>query len=363
MKSHDEIQQEAIAFLRDEVGPRANEIDTDLVSLRWALDGLCKRDLMSLRRPMDYGGPAFNEPMFRDFQEAVARYSGSLAFLQTQHQSAASMIAKGDNELLKKATLPKMGNGERLIGIGFSQLRRPGLPVLRAEEQDGGYALNGSVPWVTGYGLFGEFLIGASLEDGRAVFGVVPFDQTRRGPGVIAFTEPMRLAAMESPQTVSAHLTDFFLPVEDIAFIKPAGWIQNNDMINITLQGFFALGCARAGLDQLLAAYEKKQSPFIKTAYDALDKELDDCRRRTIEVQESGDEDVTTDEKLKIRAWAIDLAVRCSHAGVTAHSGAANSVAHPAQRIYREALVYTVSAQTSGIMEATLERLVGRGIE
>jgi alkylation response protein AidB-like acyl-CoA dehydrogenase len=363
MKSHDEILQEAVAFLRDEVGPRGNEIDMDLGALKWALDGLCKRDLMSLRRPAEYGGPAMSEPMFRDFQEAVARYSGSLAFLQTQHQSAASMIAKGDNEPLKQSTLPKMGKGERLIGIGFSQLRRPGPPMLRAEQQDGGYLLNGSVPWVTGFGLFGEFLIGASLPDERAVFGVVPFVQTWRGLGEIAFTEPMRLAAMESPQTVSAHLTDFFLPEEDVAFIKPAGWIQNNDMINITLQGFFALGCVRAGLDQLLAAYEKKQSPFIKTAFDALDNELGECRKRTIAAQESGDEDVTTDEKLKIRAWAIDLAVRCAHAGVTAHSGAANSANHPAQRVYREALVYTVSAQTTGIMQATLERLVRRGTE
>ncbi len=361
MKSHDETLQEAVAFLRDEVGPRANEIDMDLDALKWALDELCRRDLMALRRPMEYGGPGFSEPMFRDFQEAVARYSGSLAFLQTQHQSAASMIAKGDNELLKQATLPKMGNGERLIGIGFSQLRRPGPLMLTAKKMDGGYELNGAVPWVTGFGLFGEFLIGASLDDGRAVFGVVPFVPTWRLKGEIAFTEPMRLAAMESPQTVTAQLTDFFVPDEDVAFIKPAGWIQNNDMINITLQGFFALGCARAGLDQLLSAYEKKQSPFIKAAYDALDAELSECRRRTIAVQESGDEDVTTDEKLKIRAWSIDLAVRCAHAGVTAHSGAANSTSHPAQRVYREALVYTVSAQTSGIMQATLERLVGRG--
>ena len=361
MKPHDEILQEAVAFLRDEVGPRANEMDMDLGALKWALDELCSRNLMALRRPVEYGGPGFSEPMFRDFQEAVARYSGSLAFLQTQHQSAGSMIAKGENEALKKEALPKMGDGERLIGIGFSQLRRPGPPMLRADRTDAGYKLTGSVPWVTGFGLFGEFLIGASLEDGRAVFGVVPFVPARRGDGEIAFSEPMRLAAMESPQTVSATLTDFFLPDEDTAFIKPAGWIQNNDMINITLQGFFALGCARAGLDQLLAAYEKKQSPFIKDAFDKLDGELAACRARTIEVQESGDEDVTTDEKLRIRAWAIDLAVRCAHAGVTAHSGAANSVRHPAQRVYREALVYTVSAQTTGIMQATLERLAGRG--
>lgn len=361
VKTNEQIHEEAVAFLRDEVSPRANEIDRDVVALKWALDGLCSRGLMALRRPKEYGGPAFCEAMFRDFQEAVARYSGSLAFLQTQHQSAGSMIAKSENEDLKKATLPKMADGGRLIGIGFSQLRRAGPPMLTAERTDGGYVLNGTVPWVTGYGLFGEFLIGASLPDGRAVFGIVPFAETQTNNGTIAFSEVMRLAAMESPQTVSAHLQNYRLTDELTAFIKPQGWIENNDMINITLQGFFALGCARAGLDQVRAAFEKRKTPFIGEAQDKLSHELDECRRTMIASLESGDEDVTTDEKLRIRAWAIDLAVRCAHAGVAAHSGAANSVSHPAQRVYREALVFTVSAQTTGIMQATLDRLCQRG--
>lgn len=354
--SNDRILEQALAFLRDEVAPNANAIDQDVEALKRALEGMCKRNLMALRRPAEYGGPRFSEPMFRDFQEAVARYSGSLAFLQTQHQSAGSMIAKGENEELKRATLPLMADGQRLIGIGFSQLRRPGPPILTATKSDDGYILNGTVPWVTGYGLFHEFLIGAALEDGRAVFGVVPFTKSQG----IDFGEPMRLAAMESPQTVAAQLNEFHLVAENVAFIKPAGWIQNNDMINITLQGFFALGCARAALDQLLVAAERKGTVFLLRAYKSLDQELTECRARTVEAQETDGEEVTTNAKLHIRAWAIDLAARCAHAAVTAHSGAANSVHHPAQRIYREALVYTVSAQTLGIMEATLDRLVQR---
>lgn len=354
--TNEQILEQAVAFLRDEVAPQANAIDQDVAALKRALDGLCERKLMALRRPSEYGGPGFSEPMFRDFQEAVARYSGSLAFLQTQHQSAGSMIAKGTNEDLKRATLPYMADGQRLIGIGFSQLRRPGPPMLTATPKDEGYVLDGAVPWVTGYGLFHEFLIGASLDDGRSVFGVVPFTKSEG----IDFGEPMRLAAMESPQTVTAQLSGFHLRAEHVAFIKPKDWIQNNDMINITLQGFFALGCARAALDQLLIAAEKKGAVFLLKAYKSLDQELTDCRRRTIEAQETDGEELTTNAKLHIRAWAIDLAARCAHAAVTAHSGAANSVNHPVQRIYREALVYTVSAQTMGIMEATLDRLVNR---
>jgi alkylation response protein AidB-like acyl-CoA dehydrogenase len=404
MPSEEEILQTAEAYLQQEVSPRAADIDADPEALRTALRGLCERELMALRRPAEYGGPAINEAAFRHFQEMVARYSGSLAFLQTQHQSAGSMISKSPNEELKSQYLPKMGNGETLVGIGFSQLRRGGPPLMTAEPVEGGYRLNGHVPWVTGYSFYHEFLIGATLPDGQAVFGVVPFDNVDsvaeeelsdfvestsvtdqsaagffgasfsavessfRHPAdeetvgssrsSVQFSEPMKLAAMESALTVTAEFENWFLPDRLVCFIQPEDWIKNNDMINIVLQGHFALGCARGSLDVLKAAAEKKNLPFLHDAYSALDRELEECRSATSRGRLEEDGVATPEEKLTIRAWAIDLAVRCAHAAVAASSGAANSIKHPAQRLYREALVYTVSAQTGAIMEATLKRLV-----
>jgi alkylation response protein AidB-like acyl-CoA dehydrogenase len=165
----------------------------------------------------------------------------------------------------------------------------------------------------------------------------------------------MRLAAMESAMTVSATIENWFLADDLVAFVKPADWIKNNDMINVTLQGHFALGCARAGLDILLEASEKKPLPFLREGWNALDHELESCRTA---ITATSPVETAEPERLRLRAWAIDLAVRCAHAAITASSGAANSMSHPAQRVYREALVFTVSAQTTPIMEATLNRLV-----
>jgi len=68
-------------------------------------------------------------------------------------------------------------------------------------------------------------------------------------------------------------------------------------------------------------------------------------------------------DRLQLRAWAIDLAVRCAHAAVTVSSGAANYSDHPAQRVYREAMVYTVFGQTTPVMEATLARLISKNVQ
>ncbi len=343
------------AFFETHVRPRAQEIDQSVSALKEVVDEMGRQELLALRRPRAYGGPELSEGGFRQFQEMSARYSGALSFLTTQHQSAVGMLAKSENEALKTEYLPQMGNGALLSGIGFSQLRRAGPPIMRAEPIPGGFRLEGQVPWATGLGFFGEVLVGATLPDGRAVFGFVPFRETpeiRVGP-------VMRLASLESPQTVAMEFSGHFLPSERVVFEKEAGWAPRNDMINIVLQGHFALGCAMAGIDVVRQAFEAKKLDFLNETAEALEAELNACRTATLSVGGGMDSEVTED-KLKIRAWAIELAVRCGHAAVTASSGAANSLKHPAQRIYREALVYTVSAQTTDIMRATLARLSRR---
>ena len=343
---------EAIDFLQVVVKPAAQEIDQDPEVLRGVLAEMGARNLMALKRPVAFGGPELDEPTFRRFQEEMARASGTLAFCQTQHQSAVAMLSRSENNELKNAYLPYMADGAKQLGIGFSQLRRPGPPIMCAERTHDGYVLNGSVPWVTGWSFFPEFLVGATLADGRAVFGVVPL-ATQRG---LTVSPPMTLAAMETAMTVSVAFDGFFMPEAQVAFIREAGWIANSDMINIALQGHFAIGCALGGLDILEAAYERRREPFLAETLELLRAELDMCRAETAEAQRLAGEE-TTDDRLRVRAWAVDLAFRCAQAAVVSSSGAANSFRHPAQRVYREALVYSVSAQTTAIMGATLRRL------
>ncbi|MBD2743839.1 acyl-CoA dehydrogenase family protein [Coleofasciculus sp. FACHB-1120] len=343
----------AESYLRKSVAPLATQIDSSSEALREALKGLGERSLLALRVPQERGGSEVSEQTFRIFQELIARYSGALAFLQAQHQSAGGMLATSKNSSLKCQYLPHMSNGEILVGVGFSQLRRQGDPTVKAFPVEGGYHLEGQVPWVTGWGLFQEFIVAATLPDGSAVFGIVPFATSyQEMGGAITFTQPMQLAAMTSTNTVTANLTSWFLPQERVVSVKPAGWIRENDLKNILHQGFFALGCARAGLDILEAAAQTKPNAFISIAFKSLDQELTACSTAIRHPPKP------FADRLQIRAWAIDLAVRCAHAAVTVSSGAANYSHHAAQRVYREALVFTVSGQTTAVMEATLNRLV-----
>jgi alkylation response protein AidB-like acyl-CoA dehydrogenase len=347
----------AESYLRESVAPVASEIDENPLALKEALQGLGNRSLLALRVPKSWGGAEVSEETYRRFQQLVPRYSGALAFLQTQHQSAAEMLTTSDNESLKRQYLPYMGRGQALVGVGFSQLRRQGDPPVKAIPVEGGYQLEGEVPWVTGFGFFQDFIVGAALPDGRAVYGMVPFIETcQDAGGAIGFSEPMELGAIASTNTVTATLSDWFLPEERVVFVKRAGAIHENDKKNVLYHGFSALGCARAGLDILEAAHSSKQLPFLKLAFESLNEEVTRCNAAMIEALPP--ESQSWEERLQLRAWAINLAVRCANAAVTVSSGAANYRYHAAQRVYREALVFTVSGQTTAVMEATLARLV-----
>jgi alkylation response protein AidB-like acyl-CoA dehydrogenase len=339
----------AISYLQESVAPHAEALDRDRTVLKRALAGLGDRRLLALQ-------VTDREETFRSFQEAIARYSGALAFLQTQHQSAASMLANSPNETLKQEYLPHLANGSRLVGVGFSHLRRDPCPLL-AVSTDGGYFLDGEVPWVTGWGYFPEFIVGAMLPDGQSVFGLVPLTDTDgETEGKITVSAPMQMVAMNSTQTVSARLHRWFLPQAKVVTIQPLGWMNEQSQKNILNHSFSALGCARAGLDILLEAARKQQQPFVFEAFAALDRELTIARKAIFAAHLRRYSD--SESPVTLRAKAIELAVRCAHAAIAASGGSANLNNHPAGRVYREAMVYTVSGQTQDVMAATLDRLV-----
>lgn len=354
MNDHQHLLNIAKCYLQQSVSPYAANIDSDSDALKKAIIGLGELNLLALRVESSWGGMDVSQDIFHAFQELVARYSGALAFLQTQHQSAAAMLFQSQNQLLQEY-LPHLGNGNILVGVAFSHLRRGDNPVI-AVPCTGGYKLKGYVPWVTGFGLFQEFIVAAVLPDGGAVFGLVPFVETQGSAGAIKFSQPLALAAMTSTNTVTATLTSWFLPQERVVSVKPSGWIHENDKNNVLNATGLVLGCASAGLDILQSVYSNKQLSFIAQAFKTLDQELGDCRVAIRHAQRNHE---AFDKKLQLRARAINLAVRCASAAVIVSSGAANYKHHAAQRVYREALVFTVSGQTTAIMQATLARLVG----
>ena len=243
-----ELLKKSERYLLEFVGPRAAVLDQNPQALRNALQGLGDRNLLALRNPLEWQGQGIDELTFCAFQEQVSRYSGALAFLQTQHQSAASMIANCANQSLREAYLPHLGAGEILLGIGFSQLRRHRDPPVIATPTDGGHRISGEVPWVTGYGCFHEFIVGAVLPDKRLIFGLMPLENAMQTlGGEIRLSSPLQLAAMASTNTVKVRIVDWVIPADYIVSVRPADSVQTHDQRNLN-HSFFCPRMRQGGI-------------------------------------------------------------------------------------------------------------------
>ena len=344
-------------FFQQQVASKANELDRHPQLLKSALQAMGDRSLLALKVPPELGGAGLNEIEYRRLQIMMARYSGALTFLQTQHQSAAAMLAKSHNKQLQQTFLPHVATGDALVGVGFSHLRRQGKPMMTAKATREGYLLTGEVPWITGYDFFSHFILGATLPDGRELYGMLPLqNKLQDAGGKISLSKPMVLIAVNATNTISAQIHQWFLSRDRLITIKPAGSIHQSSRKNILNHGFFALGCAYAGLDVLQKMADQKQLAFLQQFWQSLTAEVKQCEQQVI--TSIADSDATYQQRLKLRAKAINLAERSSLAAVIASSGAANYLDSSAGRIYREALLFSVSGQTTDVMEASLQSLL-----
>ena len=183
-------------------------------------------------------------------------------------------------------------------------------------------------------------------------------NSTQKLGGLLTFSTPMDLIAMGATNTVSARIARWFLEHLQVVSIQPPGAIYHSSKANILHHGFFALGCAYAGLDLLQAVGEQKQLGFIEQSRQDLQAQVIQCDRAMLSSLSA--DSTTYQQQLQLRTKAINLAQRCSQAAIIVSSGAANYLNSAAGRIYREALVFSVSGQTTDVMEASLKAISGK---
>ncbi len=340
--------------------PRAEAVDQSGQPPAENLRALANVGLVGVTTPLEWGGQACSGTFQREYTEIVAAACGTTWFVLTQHLGACSMLAGSSNPALREQYLRSMAAGNHYVGVGFGHLRRPD-PMLRATPTKGGWILNGVAPWVTGWPLLKGVVYGAVLpdtEDGDQKHVYVYVEATESATQ--HSTPPLPLCAMNSSATTEVYLEDHFMPEEQFVKYSSRAEMMRGDENGIAGPPAHILGCARGSLKQLRAIAAKRPAlTAIADAADSLASEIDTCRAeclRWASVTDKKDPEYKPNA-LKARAWAIEIGVRAAHAALTASGGAANSLDHPAQRRFREAMFYTLTAQTADIMGATLQRL------
>jgi alkylation response protein AidB-like acyl-CoA dehydrogenase len=348
------------------IGPNAERTDQGPGPNLENFRALADSGLLGMGLPREVGGLGASGAAMREVTELLASYCGVTTFTQAQHHGPSRMILNGPNEAMKQRLVPELASGRELCAVSFAHLRRPGPPVLRAEPVEGGYRLFGTAPWVTGWGLMNQVAFGATLPDERFVYVWVPADRTqypelfadmdpRDGDwGTMEASEPLPLCAMNASATVVLTCNGLFVPEAHRLSFSDRETMRHNDRNGVLGATGMPIGCTAGSVRLLFETAERRKVPAIRRAAQTFQAHLEQARA-DIETwsRRSGEPDFF-EHAIRLRGHVITLAVRAAHAAVTANSGSANSLSHPAQRLYREAMFYTIQAQTHEVMDMTL---------
>lgn len=350
------------------LGP--NAVSADRAPGPWLpnYEALAEHGLLGLTLPEEWGGLNASGAVQREFTEILASHCGVTTFVQAQHHGPSRMIYACPNEVLKQRLLPELASGKMLCAVSFAHLRRPGPPVLTAEPVKGGVRLSGTAPWVTGWGLMNQVVFGATLPDSRFIYVWAPAKRSdfpelfseiahEDDPGEMTVSEPLPLCAMNASATVEIKLNRVFIPEAHFLQNSDRQTMQMNDRKGVLGATPMPLGCTSASIRVMCQAAETRGLAAAQKAASAFESEWKEVREQIGYWNDLADDDQFFVNAVRVRAWCIELGVRAAHAAVTASSGSANSLNHPAQRLLREAMFYTIQAQTRDVLEATLERL------
>lgn len=325
--------------VQDVVAPAALRVDGDAVP-RSHLDALAPTGVFASAVADDVA-PADR----RAAQEVLA--AGCLAtwFVQAQHHSPVRLVSSGPADA-RDRLLPLLTSGTSIAGIAFSHVRRwPDRPV-EASRVPGGWRLQGTAPWYSGWGINDVAVLAGVSDHGDVVFGLAPAEASARlRPG-----PPLDTVAVSGARTVPLHLDGLVVGDDGVLQVVPIEQWRDEDeatTANVTPAVF---GVADAAVSLLAAGRED----VARDAGARLRADVAGVRAEAYRLLDEVPAGERLDDRLAVRAEAIRLCLHAAQSAVIAGGGRSMLRTERAQLYARWALFLAVQAQTSRLRAALL---------
>jgi alkylation response protein AidB-like acyl-CoA dehydrogenase len=330
----------------DALFPVAQDVDRGLRPLDGGLRALADAGLFGIAGPASRGGADLDAATARRTIAAVGSGCGATFFVWVQHHGVVRTLRTSPNGALVDELLAPMCAGDVIAGVAFAHLRRPGPPAIRAERLgERGWRLDGFAPWATSWGIADWFAVAAASDDGEVVWVRVP------GHDVTGLTaRPLALPVFAHTGTVALDFDSFVADEAEILAVVDLDEWRRNDRSHAAPGQPAVLGVADRAI-RLLEARADTES--LDTA-GRLRQQLEQRWRVDDEVVAAPD---SIGEASAHRAACLDLAQRATTALLAASGGGGMDLAHPAQRLAREADFYVIQAQTADGRSATLRSI------
>ena len=263
---------------------RAQDYD---ISTDWPFVDLAELQAAGAMRwavPREFGGEELTPFELHLRYEQLATASVATALILTQRDAAVGLIEGAVDARRRVKMLNRLAKNETWATVGIAQLttsRQGGKPAVTAERIEGGYLINGTVPWCTGVHQSAFIVTGATLEDGRQILFLLQRDQ--KGTEL---DRPMDLVALTGTLTSSIRLTGVVIE-DDWVLRHPTSSALAGGRKGLTLgQTFIATGLTQSALNLI----SKHDSERARAAHDRFAQQLAEVRSEVAELCQPGRE-------------------------------------------------------------------------
>ena len=316
----------------------------------------------------EFGGNDLGLKHVIQVMEEVSKECLSSGFLVWCQTACARYIQLSDNAWAKKEFLPRIAAGELLVGTGLSNTLKSGDSIeeyrLSAKRVDGGYIVNGVLPWVSNLGPNHFFTTGCPVRnaDGSGdelVFMLIDCSQ----PG-FKLVDCAHFIGLDGTRTLACQFKEAFVP-DNMVLAQPdqsAAYIKRIKPGMILAQMGMGLGLIEA-CGKLMAQSNKTLAhvnQYLDDQFEDIDTALEGGRAATYALtdalHQNPDAEMTLDI-LKLRLAGGELSVRAAHAAMLHQGAKGYLVRNAAQRRLREAYFIAIVTPATKHLRREIARI------
>lgn len=283
--------------------------------------------------------------------ETISAECMTTGFTVWCQDTCAWYIEHSDSATLKREVLPRLARGEALGGTALSNPMKwfAGIEDLKlvADRVQGGYVVNGRLPWVSNLGP--DHYFGAIFKlrgSDRPVMALI----NCADPG-FELTQCPTFTALEGSRTYGCHFDQVYVPDEHVLADPLPEYIQRIRPGFVLLQMGMGLGLIEGCINVMREANETlfHVNCYLDDQVAELEEGLADARQACyhLAADPMDSSDSFFSDVLQLRLTGSEMALKASQSAML-HAGARGYLANaPAQRKLRES--YFVAIVTPAI--------------
>jgi butyryl-CoA dehydrogenase len=374
-------EQKAIAglcrdFARDEVAPRAEEMDATAEFPYDLVRKMAELGLMGLPFPEEYGGAGGDTVSFALAVMEIARVDASTAITLAAHVSlGATPFFLFGTEAQKQQYLVPLSSGERLWGFGLTEPQAgsdAGATRTTAELRDGKWVINGTKAFITNSGTDitgGTTITARTGTDERGHPEITNIIVPQDTPGFVR-SRKYRKMGWRASDTRELSFTDAEVPVDNVLGKRGRGLAQFLEVLaggRISI-GALSVGLAMGAYDEALKyAKERRQfgqpiSKFQAIQFKLADMLMEIEHAKLMVLKAAWEKDQGRDFTMTAslaKLYSGEVSRRVVNEAVQIHGGYGFMDEYPVSRMYRDQKVNEIGEGTNEVKRLLIARLMG----